>query len=129
MTFRSTIQFDGYCMLCRRSVRFVLRHDKKKRYCFQQLPDSESSPEMPSPRSSGGSVVLIENGSVFRESDAVLRILNGLDFPWSMFGVFLLVPSAFRDRIYRLISANRYRWFGRSATCFVPEPSDASRFK
>lgn len=129
MRYMATIQFDGFCMLCCRSVRFVLRFDKRKRYCFQMLPDSMSFRDLPPPGQAGGSVILIENGSVYRESAAVLRILTGLGFPWSILSIFRLVPSAFSDRIYRWISANRYRWFGRSSTCFVPDPSEADRFK
>ncbi|MFC3657611.1 hypothetical protein FZ025_04565 [Xanthomonas hyacinthi] len=33
-----------------------------------------------------------------------------------------------RDAGYRLIARNRYRWFGSSAPCFLPDPAQRSRF-
>jgi predicted DCC family thiol-disulfide oxidoreductase YuxK len=38
------------------------------------------------------------------------------------------VPRAVRDPAYRWLARNRYRWFGRSATCWLPEPEYARRF-
>ena len=54
------------------------------------------------------------------ESDAILRIFSALGFPWSMFGVFRLVPRVIRDFIYRVIAKNRYQWFGKRETCRMP---------
>lgn len=131
MPCRATIQFDGHCLLCRRTVHFILRHDKGKRYCFtiqDEHPDDPQQFHSPAHRM-GGSVILQEHGIVYRESTAALRILIGLGYPWKIFGVFLLVPRFVRDRVYRVVSANRYRWFGQSDSCFVPESPYTDRFK
>jgi predicted DCC family thiol-disulfide oxidoreductase YuxK len=85
--------------------------------------------EVSTQRGNGGSVVLVENGISYRESTAALRILVGLGFPWNLFRVFLLVPAVLRDPFYRMISVNRYRWFGRSNSCFMPDPDFSDRFK
>lgn len=39
-----------------------------------------------------------------------------------------VVPRAWRDRLYGLVAANRYRWFGQHAYCAVPDPALADRF-
>ena len=42
--------------------------------------------------------------------------------------VLAWIPKPLRDRIYRLVARNRYRWFGRNAACFVPTPEQHARF-
>jgi len=131
MPCTATIHFDGHCLLCSRTVRFILRNDRNRKFCFAILPESELilKEENPSIKKTGGSVLLVVDGITYRESTAVLRILTSLGFPWSVLGFLRLIPTVLRDPFYRLISANRYRWFGRSASCFLPDPSFADRFK
>jgi predicted DCC family thiol-disulfide oxidoreductase YuxK len=33
-----------------------------------------------------------------------------------------------RDWLYNRIARNRYQWFGKRATCFLPSPDLAARF-
>ena len=40
----------------------------------------------------------------------------------------LLVPAFIRHPLYDLVARNRYRWFGRCKTCFVPTPAIRARF-
>src|SRR6266704_2311094 len=42
--------------------------------------------------------------------------------------LFRLVPRLLRDRLYRWIARNRYRWFGRREACMVPSPEMQGRF-
>ncbi|MFN5652281.1 MAG: hypothetical protein ACK465_01520 [Flavobacteriia bacterium] len=39
-----------------------------------------------------------------------------------------IFPRVARDCIYRIISKNRYRWFGKHESCLLPEPSIRARF-
>jgi len=43
-------------------------------------------------------------------------------------GVLRWLPRRLRDRAYRALARNRYRWFGRYDTCFLPTPEQAARF-
>jgi predicted DCC family thiol-disulfide oxidoreductase YuxK len=52
-----------------------------------------------------------------RDSEAVLAIWAGLDWPWSLLGAFRIVPRPLRDPIYRWIARHRYRLFGRRDPC------------
>jgi predicted DCC family thiol-disulfide oxidoreductase YuxK len=38
------------------------------------------------------------------------------------------VPSRLRDRLYDVIAANRYDWFGRRERCMVPDADVRDRF-
>jgi predicted DCC family thiol-disulfide oxidoreductase YuxK len=73
-------------------------------------------------------VVLVENGSYYTESAAVLRIARRLRFPWPLAYVFILVPKPLRNALYRLVARNRYRWFGRDEECLLPSPDLKRRF-
>jgi predicted DCC family thiol-disulfide oxidoreductase YuxK len=38
-----------------------------------------------------------------------------------------LLPKALRDAAYRLVARNRYRWFGRRQSCYVPAAEESDR--
>lgn len=71
--------------------------------------------------------ILVRDGRALRNSDAVLAIWQGLGWPWKALAILRLVPRRLRDLAYRLVARNRYRWFGRRETCFVPTPEQAER--
>jgi predicted DCC family thiol-disulfide oxidoreductase YuxK len=125
------VLFDGVCNLCNRSVQMILRHDRKARFRFASLQSplgEKLRDELGIDREKVDSVVLVEGGRWYQESDAALRIANGLGGPWKAFGIFRLVPRPLRDAAYRLIARNRYRWFGKTETCWVPTPELRGRF-
>ena len=66
-----------------------------------------------------------DGGKVWRDSDAVLHMWSELGWPYRIGAVFRLVPRFVRDPAYRLIARNRYKWFGKRATCWVPDPDQA----
>ena len=61
-----------------------------------------------------GTVYLMENKRVYDKSNAILKILKELPFPWSLsYLPIIVIPKRVRDYIYELIARNRYRWFIR----------------
>jgi predicted DCC family thiol-disulfide oxidoreductase YuxK len=132
--------FDDYCVLCSRSVRFIYRNDRRGRFRFASF-DSEAFrgiagklPEQFQVRGSGvseasqGSVVLYRRGRVHLRSAAALRIAMLLRFPWPLLAAGLALPPFIRDAVYNLIARNRYRWFGKRETCFLPGEGLRERF-
>lgn len=65
------ILFDGVCILCSASVRFVIRRDPN---------------------------------------------------------VFIIIPRPLRDYLYDFVGQRRYRWFGKTETCWLPGPELKHRF-
>ena len=127
----TVILFDGVCNLCNGWARFVIRHDRRR--CFRlaamQTPAGAALLERHGlGKRVGESVVLIEEGSAFTRSSAVLRMLRRLPFPWSLAVVGWIVPRPLRDALYDWVAHNRYRWFGRREICMVPNPREADRF-
>ena len=125
------IVFDGECVLCSGWVRFLLRHDREARYRFaaMQTPVGRAlltehglDPDDPS------SFLLLEGEAAWTDTDAIRRVVTGLGGVWCVAHVLAWIPGRLRDRIYRLVARNRYRWFGRNATCFLPSPEQRARF-
>jgi predicted DCC family thiol-disulfide oxidoreductase YuxK len=125
------VLFDGVCNLCSRSVQTILRHDRQARFRFASLQSplgEKLRDDLGIDREKVDSVILVEGGRWYKESDAALRIAHGLGGLWKAFGILRLVPRPLRDAAYRLIARNRYRWFGKTETCWVPTPELRERF-
>jgi predicted DCC family thiol-disulfide oxidoreductase YuxK len=128
---RPVIIFDGHCVLCSRSAQFVLRHDGRGvfRLMAAQSPLGRAlyvhfglDPQ------DYESMILIADGVAWLKSEAVIRIAERLGLPWSLAAVFRVLPRAWRDRLYGVLARNRFRVFGRRATCFAPDARHADRF-
>jgi predicted DCC family thiol-disulfide oxidoreductase YuxK len=125
------VLFDGVCNLCSGSVQFILRRDPGARFRFASL-QSPAGQELLARFGIDGqgidSVIVIEGDRWFKESDAALRIARHLGGLWRLLTVFRLIPRPLRDRLYRFIARNRYRWFGKQETCWLPTPELRGRF-
>jgi predicted DCC family thiol-disulfide oxidoreductase YuxK len=122
--------FDGVCNLCNASVQFILKRERSSVLCFAPLQgETFRALEIPGKELLPDSIVLFENGKLYTESAAVLRIARRLSFPWRWLALpGWLLPRFVRDPIYRLIARNRYRWFGKKDVCYLPTPELKLRF-
>lgn len=123
--------FDGVCNLCNGSVQFVIRCDPGARIRFASLQSKVGQrylDRLRIDRQALDSLILIEGDRWSRESDAVLRIARYLKGPWTALAILRLIPRPLRDRLYRLIARNRYRWFGKRESCWLPTPELRARF-
>jgi predicted DCC family thiol-disulfide oxidoreductase YuxK len=123
--------FDGVCNLCNGFVGFVLTRERgsELRFCAMQSPrGQELLRRFGLPLAEFESVALIEDGAAHLKSEAFLRVLRHLRFPWPWLGWARIVPRPVRDWLYDGIARNRYRLFGRRAACMVPPPRSAGRF-
>jgi len=108
-------------------VRFVLERDTCGRFRFASLQSAVAEKLLRAPAGTE-SVVLVENGKIYRKSTAVLRIARRLDGGWPLLAALLIVPRPLRDALYDWIGRRRYRWFGRREACWRPAPELAGRF-
>ena len=121
------ILFDGVCNLCTGSVRFVIARDSRKRFRFASL-QSPIAERLLGRRTDLDSVLLLQDGQVYRKSTAALKIMRQLDGLWPLLSVFLIVPRPLRDWVYDWIGNRRYRMFGRTNECWMPRPDLVDRF-
>lgn len=130
-TAPTIIFFDGICNLCNGFVQFVINHDPNGQFKFAPLQSAAAEQLLQNlPRASNqpDSVLLLEDGKLYRESTAALRILRQLNHGWPLLYIFIVLPPFLRDWIYKLIAKNRYRWFGQRESCMLPTPELKSRF-
>lgn len=119
--------YDGVCILCNGYVKWLLRHDTKERFRYITM---QSVPQLYAqlPSDDSDTVLLITDGQVYTHSDVALTMMRKLGGLWPILSVLLLVPRFLRDGVYRIIAAHRYRWFGKSDTCLLPDPSKQHLF-
>jgi predicted DCC family thiol-disulfide oxidoreductase YuxK len=125
------VLFDGVCNLCSAVVRFMIRHDRRKRFRFASLQSATAQRLLSQytwhePFLS--SVVLVADGRCYGRSRAALEIVRRLDAPWPILYGFVAVPRAVADWAYDFIGARRYRWFGRRDECWMPDGEWRQRF-
>lgn len=122
--------FDGECNLCNGAVDFFIARDRKSRLKFASLQGEAAKKYIAQGEIARlQSIVVWSEGRLYRESDAVLFMLNELGGFWQwMAAVGRMFPRKFRDVIYRWIARHRYKWFGKRATCRVPNEAERAKF-
>ncbi len=125
------ILYDGVCILCESSVRFIIKHDKAGLFKFAQA-QSEIGKQMQSERGidalASGTLILIKDGKAYYKSEAALEIARDLNGLWKALILFKPVPACLRNALYDFIAKRRYRWFGKKETCIIPDDSLKQRF-
>lgn len=130
----NVVLFDGVCHLCQGAVKFIIRRDPERRFRFASLQSEAGERILQGSRRPDispdriNTIVLYQNGVYYTRSSAALRIAKGLRFPWPLAFGFIIVPRFIRDAVYRIVAANRYRWFGKDETCLVPTKENKPRF-
>lgn len=132
MNFSSpVILFDGYCNLCNGAVQFTINRDRKNVFRFAPLQSDYAIKALASfqlESSLGDSFILLEDGKVYQRSTAALRVARKLNGLWPLLYYFIVVPRFIRDGVYNFVARNRYRWFGKQETCWVPTPELKAKF-
>jgi predicted DCC family thiol-disulfide oxidoreductase YuxK len=105
----STLFYDGLCVLCNRSISFIINRDKHKRFKIAHQSSSQAAKYE--------SIVLVTNGKTYTHSTAVIKSLILLGGIYKATAILLIIPKTLRDPIYKIIAKNRYRWFGKYQSC------------
>ncbi|MES2835785.1 MAG: DCC1-like thiol-disulfide oxidoreductase family protein [Pseudomonadota bacterium] len=126
---RPLILFDGDCVLCSGSARFILRHDRTGRFRLApvQSPLGQAllahygvDPTDPS------TMLLIQGGEAHQRSEAVLRIAAGLPAPISAVSALRWLPGGCRDAVYLWVARRRRRLTGPT-WCAMPDKASTDR--
>ena len=131
MILQGVILFDGVCNFCNRSINIILKHDKDNYFQFAPSQSNAAIDFIQQYRidqKAIASVILIDNEKVYTKTDAVIQIAMHLSgWPKSL-RLLKFIPKPFRDFGYSLIANNRYRIFGKKASCMIPEDAIRDRF-
>jgi len=117
------IVFDGICHVCTGGVRFLAHHRIEPPFELIPMQSADGKallgrygidPENPT------TFLVLDRGLILTQSDASIHIMAAIGGLWRLAVVARVIPRAWRDWLYRLLARNRYRWFGRRATCYLP---------
>jgi predicted DCC family thiol-disulfide oxidoreductase YuxK len=125
------VVFDAKCLLCDGWVRFLLKHDRHRLFQFASMQSLSGQALLAQAglRVDGLQTLLLVDGQKsWQHTAAILRVLHGLGWPWRLAWIAWLIPAPWRDALYRWLARNRYRLFGRSETCLLPDPQYSARF-
>lgn len=124
------VVMDGNCMLCSQGARIISRLDRQKafRICPIQTPLGTAllahyglEPDDPE------SWLFLDAGRATASLQAITGIgrrLGGIGWGLAPLGI---LPLRLQDWLYRRIAFNRYRLFGRSDMCAMPDPALQAR--
>lgn len=116
------VLFDGICNLCNGAVRFIMKHDKEKKFSYAPLQSDRGKRlmrERALPEDKFDTIIYIRGEEHYELSSAVLQILKDLGGGWKLFYSLIIVPAFIRDFIYRIIAVTRYRIFGKTDHCVI----------
>lgn len=124
------VLFDGMCNLCNGTVSFIIKRDKKRKFHFAPIQSEagQSLIERYGLNKDLSTVYYICGEVSYQKSAAILHILKDLGGGWKCYYPLIFVPACIRDGIYRWVSRNRYRWFGRKKSCMRPSQKLQDRF-
>jgi predicted DCC family thiol-disulfide oxidoreductase YuxK len=117
------VAFDGECLMCSRSIRWLAENDAADQLRFTRL-QSPRGREMEKQAGTGDLMTaLVEaDGRIYSRSDAVLRLCRAVEWRFQVIAWIgrTFIPRRFRDAAYDFIAARRHRWFGKGDACAMP---------
>lgn len=124
--------FDGVCGLCNGFVDFIILEDSRAliRFCpLQSEVANARFPNLPADSDAYQTILVQDGDKLYENSSAVVRVFAYLGGFWRPIGFMLqVIPVSIRDHVYRAVSRNRYRIFGKKDACRIPSAEERSRF-
>jgi len=129
----SIVLFDGVCVICNRFIRFLSERDMRDRFRFASLQSDFAGALLArhgkDPRDIDTVYVVADYGlpseRLLSRAGAIRYLFESLGAGW---GVLRWLPNALLSPLYRIVVANRYRWFGRYDACPIPTAAERAKF-
>ncbi|WP_452224388.1 thiol-disulfide oxidoreductase DCC family protein [Lacinutrix chionoecetis] len=130
---KKLILFDGVCNLCSSSVQYVIKHDKNNVFLFAALQSDVGKQiinhfKVDASKTDSILLYLPEKKELKVKSSAALHAAKDLNFPLNLLVVFLIVPPFIRNWVYDFVAKNRYKWYGKKTSCWLPTPELKAKF-
>lgn len=116
------VVFDDMCVLCSRSLQYLIKHDKHQILRYVGLSNAYSAGlhKHIEKFDKKAGIILIDNDRLYTKSDAFIKIMHYLG-GWHLLMTSLqIIPTFIRNAFYNVIAKNRYKWWGRRNECYVP---------
>jgi predicted DCC family thiol-disulfide oxidoreductase YuxK len=124
---------DGKCVMCDGMTQMIAKYSPHAKFMWVQHPStSELLKELgvtdfdPSKES----MIVIENGVVYRRSDGMIRVFSSFTSIFFRIVAFIMsfIPLFVRNTILRVVASRRYTIGGKKDTCTLPDRKLRSRF-
>ncbi len=128
--------YDGECGVCDRTVRFILKRDRKRSLRFAALSGEFARDALARHPELAGvdSLVWLEpaaegaSGLALVRSEALLAVTGYLGGGWRFAQWARLLPRSLRDAAYDAFARRRHAMSGRDMACTPPPQSERHRF-
>lgn len=132
----SIVLYDGVCGLCNRLNQFLLKRDRKDRLRFASLQSEFAQRVLRAHDLDAADLdtvyVVLNHGTAgetaLARSDAIIHAVQQLGGIWKIISLGKLLPRSLKNAIYNVVARNRYRVFGKSDSCVLPEPRHRQKF-
>jgi predicted DCC family thiol-disulfide oxidoreductase YuxK len=128
---RPLIVFDGVCVFCSHSMHFIARNGRNDALTFTAAQSALGQALYRHFRldlTEFETVLILDGGRAYGHRDAMLAIGRHLKQPWrSAMMMWHLLPGRLGNAAYEMIATRRYRIFGRTQACFIPDASWRAR--
>lgn len=131
MEKKKIILFDGVCNLCNSSVQFLIEQDKENVFLFSSLQaefGQKFLKEYQLNAEEFDSIIYLDGDQFYDKSSAALHIAKDIGYPMRLLYVLIIIPKFIRDFAYGIIATNRYKWFGKKESCWLPTPELRKKF-
>jgi predicted DCC family thiol-disulfide oxidoreductase YuxK len=130
------VLYDGVCGLCNGLNRFLLKRDPNDHFRFASLQSEFASSLLDRYHINAVDLdtvyVVVDydepNQLLLAKSDAILHVLGRLGGVWGLLRIGKALPKSWRDVLYDVVARNRYRVFGKSDVCLMPEERYQRKF-
>ena len=128
------VLFDGVCLFCEGWVNFILDNAQNEKVFFiplQKVELTNLSKELIDRFGGEADSILCitENGPLNIKSDASLKVMSTLKFPYGFLSkIAILVPRFVRNLIYDFVGRNRYKIWGKRDNCIIPDGERGKSF-
>lgn len=121
---------DAHCALCAKGAKWIAHNDKAGTFKIVALQSQFGQalmihygldPDDPT------SWLFVEDGQPYSSLEAYIRVGNRLGGIWRILSALRIIPRPLQDILYRSIARNRYRLFGRTDLCNLPDPQIQKR--
>jgi predicted DCC family thiol-disulfide oxidoreductase YuxK len=123
MNSSNILLFDADCILCNKTVQYILKHDTRKIFHFASLQSPFGQQFLKKNNLSSNvfsTVIYIQNQKVHIKSSAAIRVFARLNKLFKLLLLCLIIPVPIRDFIYDLVAKNRKRLFKNQTSCLIP---------
>lgn len=128
---RDIIVFDAVCVLCSNFYKFVLKHDRAAQFSFVTAQSGLGQAiyaALDLPRDDFDTNLVIIDGQIYQRLDSFNQVMRCFGGFWHILTISAVLPKGLRDFLYYKIARNRYRIWGKYATCIIPDAAVRDRF-